>query len=209
MENCYPIKARTKSGDFYEFKVTDVPVFLDREHFVLLNKSDSPILKKGLCIRGCDISNIFEGDIIESEGVEYLVRYQRGFFCKDKNNNTKYLYELHDIKHIGHYLDTPWPGVKMTFPAKMYYKYHDALIVPKSFVGCDKGKVIIADIPNRVRPEELQQEAKITYNNTKIFFGDLVDGYPVELYYGRPVIRYDDVIYDISREMNIKGEIKL
>ena len=208
MENFYPIKARTKSGDFYEFKVTDVPVYLDQEHFVLLNKNDSPILKKGLCIRGCDIPGIFEGDILEEDGVQYLVRYQRGFFCKDQNNETKYLYELRDAKKVGTLFDTPWPSARVAFPTKMYYKYHGSLIFPKSILGCYEGRILVADFSDKVRPEEIQQDAKLTYAGEKIFFGDLVDGYPVELYYGRPVVKHDNIIYDIVRKMNIKGDIE-
>lgn len=206
MPDCYPVKAFTRQGDLYEFSATDVPCYINKDEFVLLRKPDSPILQGGLLVRGCDIPGIFEGDILVSEGVEYVVQYRRGFVCKDANKRSKYLYQLKDYERIGSVLDRE--DCTYTFPKKIYYKYRGNLIFPRSVQGAADNKVIIEGLGVTSHFDEIRQEARISYEDKKLYFGDLVDGYPLELYYGRPVIRHDDVVYDIVSKLNIQGEEK-
>lgn len=203
MVDCYPIKARTRTGEWYEFTELDVPCYINDSEFVLLRKWDSPILKGGMLLRGCDIPGIFEGDKLLCEGVEYTVMYHCGFVCKDANKNSKYLYQMKDYEKLGNIAEDK--DCTYSFPKKIYYKYRDSLVFPRSIKGAAQDRVIIDGLGATYHFEEIRQEARLSYERKKLYFGDLVEGYPLELYYGRPVIKHDNVIYDIVTKQNINA----
>lgn len=203
LADCYPIKARTRKGDWYEFTVLDVPCFINDNEFILLRKWNSPILKAGQLLRGCDLPGIFEGDKLLYEGIEYTVIYRRGFLCKDSDNNTKYLYEMQGFEKLGNIVDDE--DCTYSFPKKIYYKYRESNIFPRSIKGATADKVIIDGLGVTYHFEEVRQEARLSYERKKLYFGDLVSGYPLELYYGRPVIKHDGIIFDIITKQNIEA----
>ena len=201
MADCYPIKARTRDGDWYVFTELDVPCFINNNEYILLRKPNSPILQAGLIMRGCDIPDIFEGDRILADGVEYTVIYHCGFICRDAEKNTRYLYEFDSYKKLGNVIDEE--DCTYVFPKKMYYKFRDFQIFPRAIKGATADKVIIDNLGATYHFEEVRQEARISYERKKLYFGDLVSGYPLVLYYGRPVIKHDDIIFDVVTKKEI------
>ena len=200
MAYCYPIKAQTRTGEWYEL---DVPCLVNEEEFLLLRKPDSPILKFGKFIRGCDIPGIFEGDVLLCDGVEYTVLYHRGFILKDADKNVKYLYELKNYEKLRNIVGDD--NCDYNFPKKIYFKYRGLQIYPHSIKGATQDRVIIDGVGATFHFEEIGQEARLSYERKKLYFGDLVQGYPLELYYGRPVIKRDNDIYDIVTKTNIEA----
>ena len=202
MADYYPIKAKTLSGDWFEFSIADIPCYINENEFILLRRVNSPILRAGLVLRGCDLPGVFEGDVLLHEGIEYTVHYHCGFVCKDADKNNKYLYELKGYEKLGNIVDME--NCAYNFPKKIYYKYRDVPIFPRSIKGATADKVIIEGFGVTSHfNEEVRQEARLSYERKKLYFGDLVEGYPLELYYGRPVIKHDGIIYDIIAKQNI------
>lgn len=190
------MEAFTKDGKFFAFKLSDVPINIDHQHFILANKENTPILKLGLCRRGCDIPDVYEGDILNCDGEEHVLQYQRGFILLNENRRRRYLWEFDNFKVVGNIYDTEW-AFSINCAKSVRYRYNNTLLYPKSFAGYYKGKILLEGTNTKVSPRFIQQEACFTYEGEKIFFGDLIEGYPVELYYGRPVIKHDDIIHDV------------
>ena len=201
MADCYPIKARTLQGDWFEFNELDIPCYISDTEFILLRKANSPILQAGMLLRGCDVPGVFEGDRLLHNGTEYVVNYHRGFTCRDSEKNSKFLYELEGYEKLGNIADDE--ECEYNFPKKIYYKYRDFPIFPRSIKGATTDKVIIEGFGVTSHFDEVRQEARLSYEHKKLYFGDLVEGYPLELYYGRPVIKHDGIIYDIVTKSNI------
>lgn len=203
MVTSYPLLAVTRENEFYSFSITDVPVRINDKEFILMNRENSPILKLGLCRRGCDIKDIYEGDIIRSNGVDYVVLYQRGMILTSKDRDKKYLWQLEDYEKVGDVFTQDFP-LEIIFPKSVHYKYRDNPVYTKEITGMFDGKLFIDGISTRVNPEDLQQYANFTNEGTKVYFGDLIRGYPVELYYGRPVIKHDGIIEDVTAKTQIE-----
>ena len=85
----------------------------------------------------------------------------------------------------------------------MYYKFRDFQIFPRSIKGATADKVIIDNLGATYHFDEVRQEARISYERKKLYFGDLVNGYPLVMYYGRPVIQHDNIIFDVVTKKEI------
>ena len=95
----YPLRALSKDGNTYcVFDISDGPGHWDDEHFILIGRANSPVLRYDTISRGCDIPGVFSGDLIRVGKEDYLVSYQRGLVAK--NVQTKQLFYLEDDDFI-------------------------------------------------------------------------------------------------------------
>ena len=202
--NSYNMRAFTREGDLYTFSVRDVPMHISDKEFVLALKRDSPILKSDVIMRGTDVGDLFEGDIVESDGIKYVVQYMRGFRLCSANNDIKFLYELKNYKVVGNIFTEDFPR-RVPLRKKLCFRYRNSRVKLDDITGVYKGYAIVRGITSKLDPCELQQDAGLTYKGNTIFFGDIVDGQIVYMYYGRPVIKTPNGIYDIIKEQIIGG----
>lgn len=202
--NSYRMRAFTHDGSLYTFSMLDVPMHISENEFVLALKRDSPILLADRIMRGMDILSLFEGDIIESDGIKYVIQYMRGFRACSSDNDIKFLYELKDYSVVGNIFNMDFPR-KVPLRKKLNFRYRNSKIKLEDITGTYKGYAIVRGITTRLDPCELQQDAGLTYKGNTVFFGDIVDGYTLDMYYGRPVIRKPDGIYDIIKKQFIGG----
>lgn len=204
--NSFPLRAQTLTGELYTFSMLDIPMRISNKTFVLARKPNSPIMRLDDITRGMDIPGLFEGDIIKANGKEYLINYMRGFRASS-SDSVAYLDELEDYQVIGNIYTNEFP-IKCALLRKIVYKYRDNKIKIDDITGIYNGYAIVRGVTDRLCPDELQQDAGFTYNNTKVFFGDIVEGEVLTMYCGRPVINVNDKIYDVIRKTNIGGKEK-
>ena len=202
--NFYKMRAFTLTGELYSFSISDVPTRISATEFILALKPDSPILLSKHIMRGLDIDNLFEGDIISSGGEKYVVNYMRGFRATSEKGELKYLYEFDDYEVIGNVFTMDFP-IRAPLRKTMVFKYRNSKIQIKDITGIYKGYVVVKGLTVKLDPTELQQEAGFSYKGDTVFFGDLIEGCPVHLYKGRLVIQKADGIYDLIKEQYIGG----
>lgn len=202
--NSYNMRAFTLNDELYTFSMLDIPIRITEKEFILAMKPRSPILKIDNIMRGMDLPNIFEGDIISGDGVVYLVHYLRGFRASDSDGIVKHLYEFKDIQVISNIFNTDFP-IKAALKKKLLFKYRDRKLKMENITGIYKNHMVVRGITTKLDPSELQQEAGFSYKGNTVFFGDMIEGYPVELYYGRPCICKPEGMYDIIKKQIIGG----
>jgi hypothetical protein len=109
----YPLRALAKGGSSYcVFDLNDGPGRWDDEHFILMGRPNSPILRYDSISRGSDIPGVFSGDIVSVKGDDYLVIYHRGLVAK--NLVTKKIFYLDEadfrVKSEAEYMGTIVPN---------------------------------------------------------------------------------------------------
>lgn len=171
----YPMRSLSKCGKYLvDFTLADGPCPLDVDHFVLTERPGSPILTYDTVMRGFDIINLFEGDIVEDEeGNEYLVSYYRGINYKNIetgkslkkiNGKTKIISNIYkrDVKE----------KLKIT-PQGQSFKYNDIVFNLRVIYGVHEGKLLVNADGLIVDPQEVQQYTGIRVEaKQRLFFGD-------------------------------------
>lgn len=202
----YPVKSRTKDGGWFAYTFADIPCYINSEEFVLLNRKQSPILLAGEVLMGCDIPDVFEGDIImdTDTGEQYTVQYIRGIVLTGEKR--KYLYEVPNFMKVGEARNAdgsiPFPVSK-----KLYFKYNNVIMYPRSIYGAIRNKMVLEGFHTVDDMTQIREDARCTYKDQKLFFGDLVDGQVLYMHYGRPVINTPDgKIFDVICEKYIPKE---
>lgn len=204
----YPLRARTVSGELYTFTMSNIPLRIDSKTFVLAKIPNSPILKWNTIQRGLDIPDIFEGDILEIEGKLYLLGYERGFnlVAEDCVSGYDYLYNHKDYKVVGNIYTMKFPK-QLKAVKRLTFKYENRIVPINLITGYYQDNPIATGVSHYVDMDRLQQSAGISINNQKIFFGDMLNGCPVELYMGRVVIKYRSNYLDLANNtVIVRGE---
>lgn len=192
------LRARTVETDsWYNFTLKDIPTKYDDEHIALLANAGSPLLKSDLIVRGDLESGLYEGDILSVNDDKYIVCYERGFYAINENYIITNLYQLKEYKLIGDYWKDGFP-ILIRPRKKQLYHYNNINFKLTDIIGHWADKILIRASNKPIPPEECQQECCITHNSTKLFFGDLVNGYPVQLAGGRICIKDNEGYYDLA-----------
>jgi hypothetical protein len=201
--NAYNMRAFTLDGELFPFTVRDVPAKLTDNQFILTLRPGTPILLSDKIMRGADYINLYEGDIVESEGKKYLICYSRGFFAITEESEMKLLHELVNPRVIGNYFKSHFK-YELQLRSKINFKYRDKIFNLSDILGVYNTSAVIIRVAHLVDPTEIQQEAGFCIKGTRMFFGDMHEGGILGLNYGRPSIIKDGEIYDIVRKEYIK-----
>lgn len=194
---CYMMKARTVKNAWYSFTISDVPTAINSKHFALLAKPNSPVLKINDIRRGDAETGLFEGDVITAENDSWLVCYERGFYAINTDYVVRHLYTFKEFEVQGDYKDVKFP-VPINFRNKQLFKYKDKIFRLDDIVGVYGDKILLRCISEPVRPEDIQQECCISYNNSRVYLGDYVGDEVCELHGGRVTVKTENGYLDLS-----------
>lgn len=197
MDVSYDMRAITVDKELYSFNIRDAPARISDKKYCLTMKPGSPLLDLRVVMRGTDVDDLWEGDIIqESDGSIYIVYYYGGFFARGVGKS-KLLSELGEYKKVGTCFDFDFP-YSPAFLGNCLFKYRDKFFHFYDIVGGFRGKLIVLGISGKVNPEEVQQPVGTSHNGVDLYYGDLVDGLPVFMKDGRPVINTPDGLVDVG-----------
>lgn len=171
--NYYKLRAKTvNGGDVYQFDVSDIPVRIRETSFVLMNKPGSPILWTSPITCFTEYKDIWEGDILEHDGVLYAVIFQdSAYILQDKNGNTLPLDTENCTKVSTIYEDDSW---KLEFETPAF-KFNRVKFYLFDILGSYGDKCRIKKVKELVDPHEFQQYSRMD----DMYFGDIMQGFPV------------------------------
>lgn len=195
--NYFMLRALTLSGEWHSFTIRDLPTLYTKEEFVTLGINGSPRLKVHPILRGDFESGLYEGDVIQMDGEKWLVCYERGFYAISQSYVVRYLYTLHDYVLLGTCYEIDC-GIVSSFREKHIFKYNGNHFRLNDIYGCHDNKLIVRDIQTPINPEDVQQEACMTYQKRRVFLGDDVDIGRVKCKGGRLTVEYNGEIIDIT-----------
>lgn len=195
--HCFTMTALTHNGDWCTFNISDIPCYINDKEFVLLNKPNSPILLAGTIRRGDSKYNLFEGDIVSVDNHLYLVCYERGFYLIDADYQVRYFSSLLHYTVVGTSDTLEFP-VKLSFRLKHLFKTKGVLFRLQDIIGSYKGDLLIRTCSKPVPIDTISQECCFVHDKTRMFFGDIIDGVPIEMYKGRLVLNNNNIMYDAT-----------
>lgn len=200
------MKALTHNKDWFEFSMADLPTLFTPNEFVLLNRPNTPRLLFKSIRRGDSESGLFEGDIIEMDGREWLICYERGFYAIDSNYIIKHLYTLRDFKVLGTCSEIKSP-VPINFRTKHLFSYDGNIFRLNDIIGAYEGKLLLRSLSEPVDVSLIKQECCVTYNGSRVYLGDELDIGTVVLRGGRITVSKEDKIIDIVTGEELYGYI--
>lgn len=195
--HCYTMRARTKFNTWLEFTLGDLPVFFNSCEFALVGRPNAPILDIDSIQRGDEVSGLYEGDILKYDDCLWVVCYERGFYAINSAYTVRYLSDLEDYEVVGNCNTIP-PPVPVTFKRKHLFKYKGNIFRLDDIVGAYNGHLLLRTIKEPVDPAEVQQECCLSYKNSRVFLGDIINNASVELVRGRVSITHDNITTDIA-----------
>lgn len=206
MQNYFRLKARTLKGEWQEFSIANTPVEISKEQAVLLAKPNSPIIKTDDIRRGEWEYGLFEGDIVEADGVRYLICYERGFYAIDENYTIKNLYQLGTTKLVGVKGDMDFP-VHIKFVKTHMFRCLDVKFYMKQIVRTEGDCIVLKSKGTSIPIQLVQQECCMSYNKCRIYLGDFIDDKKVEMHGGRVCIYTEKGYVDLATGGILNGYI--
>ncbi len=205
MSNTLIMRAYKKySNELYEFSVEDIPVLVDSDEFILLNRRNSPRLCSNEIFVGCKEFHVFDGDVVLADGVEYLIRYNHGFYATDVSGHNRYLYEFNDIKPVSTYRGTEFEGM-FSVRAKILFKSGHAMFSLTDILCGTDDSMWINGIKHDVKTQDIQQFTGSIYAGKAVFFGDSIVHGRVSLHGGRVVAISEKGCFDLYRKEMLDG----
>lgn len=168
----YHLLALTKDRrDVVAFSLLDGPCMIGENQFVLVNRPGTPILRYDSIMRGMDIPGIFEGDIINYRGKDFIVKYQRGFNGYSLNGDVVDMNELSNgiVKSHVYFQDI----FKQIAPTKIRYRIGNKhYTIDKVFSAPGRKGVVFNDKRlGIVELNRIEQDAGTIVNKKRIYFG--------------------------------------
>lgn len=186
--NCFMLKAISTDHKWIEFSISDIPTPISDSQFVLLKRPNSPILNIEGIRRGDPETGLFEGDIIERGSVLYLICYERGFYAINGDYVVCLFNELGDYTVVG---DTSSMeiDIPISYKKTLLFKYKNTIFKINDIVGSSKGGILINSIAEVIKPELVRQDCCFLYKKQRMYLGDTIEGFPLQLVGGQLKIR--------------------
>lgn len=185
---CCRLRALDSYGCPHIFTLADAPVRIFEDTFILANRTPSPFLTLSTVVRVMDHLDIGEGDVVSYRGVMCTVTYNRGFQLVSEKG-TVYPSNCVPSCNVISVGTRPTSQIQFKSPNISFQLY--------AVLGCYEGKVVTAHDPNPCDPELLQISAGFVYKRQKLFYGDMVDGYPLIMWRGRPCVHMEEGYVEI------------
>lgn len=204
--NILPLRARTiYTKEWYQFYVSDIPVFIDSTEFILLYKHRSPKLSAAEIHHGCAEYSVFEGDVILADGEKYLVQYSGGFYAISLAKVVRTLYSFKSIEKIAEYDTTDFAGM-FKGNNKHLFKINNTVFPMRDIVCGSGNSIYLLSYPEELPADRIQQFCRFFYRDKKLFLGDSVQGATIKMAGGRVVIEKEDGnLFDLYREEIMDG----
>lgn len=202
--NYFIMKALTVDNNWYEFSLEDIPTMIDESLFVLLGKENSPKLQLKTIRRGDPESKLYEGDVINFDGMNWLICYERGFYAINSIYVSKHLYQLSEYSYIGTCDDVD-KIVPINFKSNHLFKYKDLIFRFNDITGGFDGKIIVRACKEPIEPKDIQQECCMSINKQKVYLGDCIDNSVVVLQGGRIALSSPIGIHDSTGGGSLDG----
>lgn len=180
----YPMRALSKCGNFLvPFTLADGPAPIDKDHFILTEKQNSPILRYDSVLKGSDIEGLYEGDIVTIEGddKEYPVIYATGVRLKDSEEQIEIIYDNQKkFSIVSDIYTRKMKFIKRTIPK---FRIDNTGFLLSDLYGMHKGHLLLNKTSVMVKPEDIRMHAGVRDKNRKyLYFGDhgltLLNGQP-------------------------------
>lgn len=207
MQNYFQLKARTLDKNWQSFSIATTPVEITEGKAVLLSKPNSPIILSKDIRRGDWEYNLFEGDVVESEGVQYLICYERGFYAIDESYTIKNLYQLKEPKVMGvKDYDLEFP-ITIKLVKTHMFKCFDTKFYIRQIIRAEGDCLVLKSRGEAVPVQLVQQECCMSYDKKRIYLGDFIGESKIELRGGRVCIQTDEGYLDLATGGILDGYI--
>lgn len=168
------MRALSKCGNFLvPFTLADGPAPIDKDHFVLTMKPDTPILRYDSILRGSDIKGLFEGDIVTVEGddKEYPVIYSSGVKLKDPESSIEIIYDNQKkFLCVSDIYTRKTKFIKRTIPK---FRINGIVFLLSDVYGIHNGHLLLNKSVVKVKPEDVRMHAGVRDKNKNyLYFGD-------------------------------------
>lgn len=193
------LRALTRKGEPFFFEPADVPVRIWENAFILARRPNTPILQLNTVVRVMDNSDVGEGDCVLINGKEHITRYYRGFYFEDTDGNKipSNMVAQCEVFSLG-----------TETKSRIQFRSQSGAFQIFAFLGFVEGKILTAHDPHPFYPTELRMSAGFVYQGQKLCYGDLIDGRPLLMWRGRPVIETPEGYLEIpSNKLLGKGEL--
>lgn len=196
MSSCR-LRALTPYGMSYIFTVDRIPVRVYEDRFILARDPQAPAMLLNTVCRVMDHMDVGEGDKVLIGNEKYTVSYVKGFQFNGEQGTVipSHLVSECEVLNVGR-----GPGSKIQF------KSPGASFRIQAFLGCFEDKVVIAHDVQPRNIDEIKLNAGFVYHKQKLFFGDIVDGYELQLWRGRPCICREGEYIELPSHILLKGE---
>ena len=191
------LRALTRKGEPFLFEPADVPVRIWEDAFILARRPGTPLLQLNSVVRVMDHLDVGEGDGVLIDGVEHIARYYQGFYF-ERPDGTKIpsnLVTQCEVFSIG-----------SETQSRIQLRSRSGAFRIFAFLGFFEGKVLTAHDPSPFYPEELRVGAGFVYQGQKLCYGDQIDGSPLLMWHGRPVIKVPEGYLEIPTHKIIGKE---
>ena len=198
------MRALSPTGIWIDFILSDGMCPVNNELFILPKRPGTPFLRYDTILRGMDIPNLFEGDILLSNEKQYVICYKSGFYALPIKRDSPciLLSELTNYKRISNIYKRP--DVLIDRPSKLNLKYHDTIFTYAEIFDVVNNNFHVNAYNGMLIPiNATQQDARITYEGRHLYFGDFVEDGEVVLRKGVCALRKNMRYYSIKT----KGEI--
>lgn len=182
--NCFKLKAISTENEWIEFSIKDIPTPISEDKFVLMKRPHSPILYINGIRRGDPETGLFEGDIIEQDSDFYLICYERGFYAINSDYVVCLFDKLINYKLIGD-TSTMDIGIPISYKKTLLFKYKNTIFKINDIVGASKEGILINSLAETINPESIKQDCCLIYNKQRMYLGDSIGGYPLQLVKGQ------------------------
>lgn len=196
MKSCR-LRAIDRSGKPHIFKPEDVPVRTFDDTFILANVHNSPNLLLASVVRVMDNLDIGEGDCVCIDGEEYTAQYVRGFQFRSDGGT---------IIRSNQVTTCTVLSIGTQSVSRIQFRSPTTAFQLQAFLGTYEGKIVCAHDPVPFKAADLRVSAGLTYLSHKLCYGDLVDGYPLQMWHGRPCINSNGYYIEVPSKILIGKE---
>lgn len=178
------------------FTIADIPLLIGEDVFVLLKRPFSPILKLDTLVLGTD-TDVFQHDVLESDGELWFVVFDRGFVAYNKDKTKRrFLYEFDKYKVVREMTEEEITR----FNSKLYtmkFKYGTKIFTIKNVVGMYQSKIMVSSVSHAFDTSEIHQDTNVPLSRFRTYYGELYKGRKLIMCYGRVCIQNEFGVYDI------------
>ena len=176
------MKARTVSNvGWYTFSIEDIPVLVHENSLSLMRIPNSPLLCLNTVRKGDRDTMFFEGEIVQHNGVEWLICYERGFYAINKDYVVCKLEDLEGATKIGDYgIDYEFP-ISLSIKQKLLFKYKNTIFRIESICGSYQGNILLRSSEKPINPSLIKQDCGCMYNKEHLYLGDVTTAGTVSL----------------------------
>lgn len=191
------LRALDRKGNPYLFEPADVPVRIWEDAFILARRPGTPLLQLNSVVRVMDNLDVGEGDCVLIDGVKHITRYYRGFYFEgpDGDKTPSNLVTQCEVFSLG-----------TETQSRIQFRSRSGAFQIFAFLGFFEGKILTAHDPSPFYPNELRIGAGFAYQGQKLCYGDVLDGTPLIMWHGRPVIQTPEGYLEIPTHKIIGKE---